>query len=81
MCLFPLCRPSSRLNFEIVVVEDSSPDGTLAVAQMLQVMLPPCHRTNLARRAGIFSCCRYRSHRRVFVRLFGKSTPLLHTSF
>lgn len=44
VCCVAPCR-ASHLDFEIVVVEDSSPDGTLAVAEMLQVILHPfrCH--------------------------------------
>lgn len=37
--MWSLC--GSHLDFEIVVVEDSSPDGTLAVAEMLQVIEYP----------------------------------------
>ena len=40
-CLLFCSCLASDLDFEIVVVEDSSPDGTLAVAEMLQVGDPP----------------------------------------
>lgn len=39
----PLAQLHSNLNYEIIIVDDASPDGTLQVAQQLQKLYTPAH--------------------------------------